>query len=102
MSKSSHVPTYRKHRQSGQAICTLADGLGGRRDVLLGKFGTAASRHEYARVISEWESSGRQLPRSAGDALTINEAILAYYKHCEQHYRKPDGTQTSELRNIRL
>jgi hypothetical protein len=56
------VPAYRKHKQSGQAIVTLTNGLRSRRDVLLGKFGTKASRQEYARVIAEWESSGRQLP----------------------------------------
>jgi len=56
------VPSYRRHKQSGQAITTLVDGLGRRRDVLLGKFGTRASRQEYARVIAEWEAGGRQLP----------------------------------------
>ena len=28
------VPSYRRHKQSGQAIVTLSDGLGGRHDVL--------------------------------------------------------------------
>jgi hypothetical protein len=54
MSRPRSVPTYRCHRQSGQAIVTLTDGLGGRFDVLLGKLGTAASRAEYARIIAEW------------------------------------------------
>jgi hypothetical protein len=51
MSKDTHVPSYRRHKQSGQAIVTLPDGLGGRRDRLLGKYGTKQSRMEYARVI---------------------------------------------------
>src|SRR5262249_337342 len=54
---NSKVPSYRLHRQSGQGVCTLTDGTGGRRDVLLGKYGTKESRQEYARVISEWEAS---------------------------------------------
>jgi hypothetical protein len=29
---------------------------------LLGKHGTKASRIEYARVLEEWEASGRCLP----------------------------------------
>jgi hypothetical protein len=36
-------PSYRLHRQSGQAIVTLPDGLGGRRDVLLGPYGRLLS-----------------------------------------------------------
>jgi hypothetical protein len=36
-------PSYRKHKQSGQ-IVTLSHGYGGRRDFLLGKYGTKESR----------------------------------------------------------
>jgi len=35
---SDRVPSYRRHKQSGQAIVTLTDGLGHRKDVLLGKW----------------------------------------------------------------
>jgi hypothetical protein len=55
MPRRHSVPSYRLHKQSGQAIVTLTDGLGGRRDVLLGKYGTPESRAEYARVLAEWE-----------------------------------------------
>jgi len=61
MSEKSRIPNYRKHKQSGQAIVTLTDGMGGRKDVLLGKFGTSNSRLEYARVIAEWETAGCRL-----------------------------------------
>src|SRR5205823_5239332 len=43
MSKSLFSPSYRRHKQSGQAVVTLPDGLGGRHDVLLGKFGSKES-----------------------------------------------------------
>jgi hypothetical protein len=55
------VPSYRLHRQSGQVIKTLTEALGGRRDALLGRYGTRASRVEYARIIAEWEAAGRSL-----------------------------------------
>jgi integrase len=99
MSREPRIPTYRRHKQSGQAIVTLTDGLGGRRDVLLGKYGTAASRSEYARVLAEWETSGRHLPQSAATVadLTINEVAARFWPHAEQHYRRPDGTTTNEL-----
>ena len=59
MSSTTSIPSYRRHKQSGQAIVTLSDGLGNRRDVLLGKYRTTQSRLEYARVIAEWEANGR-------------------------------------------
>src|SRR5579871_746721 len=95
--RKGEPPTYRLHKQSGQAIVSLPDGIGGYRDVLLGKYGTAESRVEYARVIAEWEANGRRVPQQTDRGLpspTINELILAYWKHAEQHYRHPDGTPT--------
>src|SRR5262245_40183401 len=102
MSPSNHIPSYRRHKQSGQAVVTLPDGLGGRHDVLLGKYGTRESRVEYARVIAEWEANGRRLPKppAAGD-LTVNELILAFWPHAERHYPHPDGAPTTELSCLR-
>src|SRR5262245_20395003 len=103
MSREQRIPTYRRHKQSGQAIVTLSDGLGGRRDVLLGKYGTAASRAEYARVIAEWEASGRHLPRAVAAAAdaTVNEVAARFWTHAEQHYRHADGTVTNELADFK-
>jgi hypothetical protein len=88
MAQPRSVPSYRHHRQSGQALVTLTDGLGGRRDVLLGKYGMKESPVEYARVLAEWEAAGRSLPMSvaAKSDLTINELVLAYWKHAEVYY----------------
>ncbi|MBL8793224.1 MAG: tyrosine-type recombinase/integrase [Planctomycetia bacterium] len=97
------VPTYRKHKQSGQAVVTLTDGLGGRREVLLGPHGTAASRQEYARVLAEWEANGRALvgtPHVSGD-LSVNELILAYWRFAEGYYRK-NGAPTSQLNRVQI
>ena len=52
--KDNQVPSYRLHKQSGQAIVTLNG-----RDVLLGKHDTKASRDEYLRVTNEWRVSKR-------------------------------------------
>jgi integrase len=87
MSRRNHIPAYRLHKQSGQAIVTLPDGFGRRRDVLLGKFGTPESRKEYARVLTEWESNGRRLPQpAAASDITVNELVLAYWKHARDYY----------------
>ena len=69
MSRCSQIPSYRRHRQSGQAIVTLTDSFGNRRDVLLGTYGTVASRQVYARVIAEWEASERSNLPLIGDRL---------------------------------
>jgi integrase len=108
MARPRSIPSYRLHRQSGQAVVTLTDGLGGRRDVLLGQYGTAASRAEYARVLAEWEATGRSLPCPPAPAshLTVNELILAYWKHAEVYYgfdgeRGDEGCLRSALRILR-
>jgi integrase len=103
MPRRNHVPQYRLYKQSGQAVVALSDGLGNRRDVLLGKYGSPASRLEYTRVVAEWEANDRRMPRRMpADDTTINELILAYYAHCQTYYRHPDGEPTSEADNIRL
>jgi integrase len=73
-----------------------------RRDVLLGAHGTKQSRVEYARVVAEWEAAGRNLPAEAAEGdMTINEMILRFWPHVEQHYRRPDGTPTSEVEDYK-
>jgi integrase len=90
------------HRQSGQAVVTLPDGYGARRDVLLGPYGSPESRAEYARVIAEWEANGRRLPQAAAKAdCVVNELLLAYWKFAEGYYRKNDRP-ISQLDRIRL
>src|SRR3954464_13342371 len=87
MPRRNHVPVYRLHKQRGQAVVTLPDGLGNRRDVMLGSYGTAESRKEYARVLAEWEANGRQMPPPAATSdITVNELVLAYWKHARIYY----------------
>jgi integrase len=103
MNRRAHIPSYRLHKQSGQALVTLPDGRGGRNDVLLGKYGTPQSCAEYLRVLAEWEANGRRCPQPVASApdLTVNELLLAFWQHAEQHYRRPDGTPTAEIDCLR-
>jgi integrase len=102
---SLRVPTYRlkKVRRRKYAIVSLPDGAGGRRDILLGKYGSRESQAEYARIIAEWQAGGRRLPpeEEAKPDLTVNELALAFLRHAEQHYRHPDGTPTSEMAGVK-
>jgi hypothetical protein len=63
----------------------LTDPLGGRRDVLLGKFDSAASKAEYARVLSEWQLNGRRFvdTNPSADGLTVNELLARFLLHLE-------------------
>jgi integrase len=97
-------PSLRRHTASGQGIVTLSG-----RDHYLGRWpadqkqAPAEVQAEYDRLISEWRAGGRRplTPTSDGTGLTINELILAFWEHAEQHYRHPDGTPTTELKEYR-
>jgi hypothetical protein len=99
------VPSYRLHRQSGQAIVTLSDGkTGQRRDYLLGRYDSPESRVEYARLLMEQQSIDGRLPVKTGDGapsdLTLNELMLAYVRYAASYYVK-DGEPTTEQEAIR-
>ena len=49
------LPTYRKHKRSGQAIVNLSG-----QDHYLGPHSTKASKAEYDRLVGEWLANGRR------------------------------------------
>jgi hypothetical protein len=102
---NDRLPNYRLHRRSGQAIVTLNG-----RDHYLGRHGSDASRREYDRLIAQWPQSGRnsapatdhQPAEQAGSehpatSNSIDQVIHAFWKNAQVHYRKPDGSLTSEI-----
>lgn len=93
------TPSYRLHKPSGQAVVTLNG-----RDHYLGKHGTKASKERHERLIGEWLANGRQLPtrRQEQPSASVTELIAAYWPFVESHYRRADGTPTSEVKNNRL
>jgi integrase len=100
VSRPTKIPSYRRHKQSGQAVVTLTGG-GGRRDVLLGPYGSPESHREYARVIAEWVGTASGQLLGATSDLTVNELLLAFWKHAATYYRRGEGQPTSELHNYR-
>src|SRR5262245_49196332 len=99
------LPTYRLHKSSGQAVVTLTDPCGCRRDRLLGTYGSPDSHAEYRRVLAEWEAACRTLPVGAAVGatdLTVAElALRAWDQFVTQHYRDADGQPTNEQNNFR-
>jgi integrase len=97
--KRNPIPSYRFHKQSGQAVSDFYDPLTGRkRCVSLGKWDSPESRREHARIVAE-VAIGR--PTST-TGLTVNELMLAFLRFAATHYRKPDGTPTSEIHGYKM
>src|SRR5688572_24926556 len=95
--KEGQLPSYRLHKQSGQAIVTLSG-----KDVLLGKYGSASSKAMYRRLTSEWLAGhGMPNPKSAGVDLTIAELVLAFWRWAKTYYRGPEGRPTTEVSNLK-
>ena len=96
----SAVPAYRFHKPTGQAVVTIRTPSGGRRDVYLGSHGSPASREEYARVLKSLdrpaEATPAAVPLPAVAAPSVAEVLLAFLRHADTYYRRPDGTDTSE------
>lgn len=101
------VPSYRLHRQSGQAIATVnVNGI--RRDVLLGAHGSPESQQEYERLLARLRSSGptQALCHDNASDPTVAELVAAYARHTEALPRepgyKPGGTSPRyALRKLR-
>jgi integrase len=101
VSRAESVPTYRRHKPSGQAVVTLTDPTGIRKDFYLGPFGSRESKAEYGRIIGEWSAAGRSIPQAGPTPsdLTVAEVLARFWSHAAGYYQHPDGTPTGELRN---
>ena len=101
--QASRKPKYRRQRRKGKPDLAFVE-LGGRR-FYLGNYGTDESRAEYRRLLVEWMASGARTglrDASCGPHVeTMAELLAAFWQHAQTHYRRPDGTTTSELRNFR-
>ena len=103
MPRQPSVPKLCLHKASGKAVVRLNG-----RDHYLGVFGTSEAKAAYDRLIAEWLAAGR---RSAEDVaktesekpvpISVNEVLLAFWRHAERHYRHPDGRPTSEIKEYK-
>ena len=76
--QTPRIPSYRRHRASGQAVVTL-NGV----DHYLGKWNSPESKAEYDRLTSEWLVRRRRFTEpGAGPAeILVKELILGYWAH---------------------
>ena len=101
--KTPHIPKYRHYKPKDLAVVRI-DG----RDHYLGKFDSPESHERYRRLIAEWLAAGTRVrpaetggPIATATTTTISQLILAFWRHAEKHYRRPDGEPTQELENLR-
>jgi len=92
-SATCSAPKYRLYRPKHLGVVRLNG-----RDFYLGEYGSVASREKYDQLVAQWLANGRQLPSaSAGDQsqdcppISVNEVLLAYWRHAEAHYATADG-----------
>ena len=91
------APKYRLHRQSGLAIVTVRMPGMKPRDMTLGPYNSTESIDRYKEVLTSIQlGHDRTVTKSKLDS-SVNEVIVAFWKHAEQHYRRADGTTTGEL-----
>lgn len=105
MSAKSSDPKLRlkKAGKRRYAAVTLTDNLGGRREVILGKWGDKDVDAAYHRTLEEWHAAGRTFRKPVDDqGLTVAELLLRFKTWCESHYRKPDGTLSKEVEDFAL
>jgi integrase len=107
------IPKLVRHKASGRAVARI-----GGHDRYFGPWPEGAKgpppdvQAAYDRAVSEWLANGRRLPaegRNGGPpgvsaatptaGPTVDEVILAFWRHAERHYRHPDGSPTRELDN---
>lgn len=88
------VPSYCHHKSTDSARVWLNG-----RWLTLGRYNSPESRQEYARVVAEHAVGG--VPVSA-NSPTVNEVLLAYLRHAEGYYRRPDGSPTHELAELKV
>ena len=94
--KKLKTPALVHHKPTGRARVRIEG-----RDYYLGRWGDPEVEARYRRLVAEYIATG--LPPgsrpAAGPAagVSVNELLLAFMRHAQQHYRKPDGTPTDEL-----
>jgi len=108
--RKKSVPSYRLHKQSGQAVTTLTCAVSGkRRDVLLGEHDSPESRVRYAEAIASWERDGRIIDNTPKpqpirhDEPVVADVMMDWWEGVLNRYgvTDPEGPLPSGLYSYR-
>lgn len=83
---SRRTPKLCLHKPTGQGYVRI-DGV----CRYLGKFEDPATQERAHRLLAEWLANGYRVPVAPNDIL-VEELLEAYWLHCQEWYRRPDGT----------
>ena len=90
-------PSLRRHKRSGNGYAKFNG-----QQVWFGPFDDPATHARFAAFKAEWEANGRSMPTEPeATSMAITDLVARYLEHAEVYYRKPDGTPTDEVLNIR-
>ena len=94
---SKRGPSLRRHKRSGNGYAKFNG-----RQHWFGPFDDPETHPRFAVFKAEWEANGRRVPTDELDeTLTVADLIARYLEHAVVYYRRPDGTPTHEIENIR-
>ncbi|WP_339687107.1 site-specific integrase [Gimesia maris] len=98
LSKPAKIPSYCKHKASGQAVVHIKG-----KSHYLGLYGSPESHSKYHQLIAEnfGEKRVECSARGRGSDLTVVELIAAYWNHAKSYYVK-NGEPTSEQYSLKL
>ena len=97
MSKRKQAPTLKRHKATGHAYSRFSG-----RQIWFGRYDDRDAHLRFATFLARWEANERKLPEEeAATPLTVADLIALYLEHAEVYYRKPDGTTTHEVVNVR-
>lgn len=94
--KDTTLPTYRRHRGSGQACVTL-NGV----TFYLGRYGTKESRSAYDRRIAEWITNGREVA-TPEEPITVAEVYSQFRDHARSYYGQESRTPENIAEAMRV
>ncbi len=93
---TKRTPKFRHHKASGQGFVELA----GKR-IYLGRFDLPETEARYHRLIAEWKVGQQQTPTNNHE-ITIDELVARFWVHAKTYYRRPDGSHTNEVEQLKL
>ena len=88
-----NLPSYRLHKPTGQAICSLRGKM-----FYLGQYKSKESRAKYNELIAEYLANDCKLPptRSRSE-ITVEELALRFLGWAEGYYLDKDGKPTENV-----
>ncbi len=89
-------PRLCKHKRSGRGYAKFNG-----RQIWFGPFDDPATHVEFARYKAEWLAAGRRSDGVTQDGVLVGDLVASYLVHAAAYYRKPDGTPTHEIVNVR-